>query len=403
MDFKYKAQFKTGEIVEGKIDAPNEVEAIKILQARDHIVLSITPISGRLFDIDVNDLFSKPKNKDIVAFTRQLSTLIDADMPLAEGLRTLAKQSEKPALRKIITSISDHVESGSALSIALAAHSDLFSPFYVKLVQSGEISGKLQETLLYLADYLERAQGITSKIRGALAYPAFIVFALVIVGGIIVVYVLPQLLSIFKEAGNTVPLPITTRFLMWFTDFINAYALQVIIALIIVAIGIWKYIKTPRGRFNFDIFKIKLPGLGNVAKQLYIARIAESLSTLIKSGIPILDSIKITSDLVGNELYKKILLEAEENVRSGGSISQVFEKNPEIPPLVTSMTAIGEKTGKLDFMLDHIAKFYKTESYETIQNISTLIEPILVLVLGFGVAVLVSSVLLPIYSMVGAG
>src|SRR3989339_1749511 len=302
MDFKYKAQAKTGDMIDSKINASNEAEAVKVLQARGYLVLSIIQDKKSLFNIDVNDLFSKPKTKDIVAFTRQLSTLIDADMPLAAGLRTLAKQSEKPALRKVITSITDQVESVSSLSASLSAYPELFGSFYIKLVQSGEITGKLQETLLYLADYLERAQGISSKIRGALAYPAFILFALLIVGGIIVVYVLPQLLSIFKEAGNTVPLPITTKFLIWFTDFINAYAIQVLVAIALAAIGVWKYIRTPKGRFNFDLFKIKLPGMGKVSKQLYIARMAESLSTLIKSGIPILDSIRITSDLVGNEL-----------------------------------------------------------------------------------------------------
>lgn len=403
MDFNYRAQSKAGDIVESKINAPSEVEAVRILQSRGYLILSIAQAKAGLFSIDINDLFSRPKTKDVVAFTRQLSTLIDADMPLAEGLRTLAKQSEKPALRKIITSISDQVESGSSLSTSLSAYPDLFGSFYVKLVQSGEITGKLQETLLYLADYLERAQGINSKIKGALAYPAFILFALFIVGGIIVIYVLPQLLSIFKEAGGNIQLPITTKFLIWFTDFINAYAIQIFIGLIIIFIGTWRYIKTAAGHRYFDILKIKIPGLGQVSKKLYIARIAESLSTLIKSGIPILDGIKITADLVGNDIYRDILLRAEENVRSGGLISQILEQHQEMPPLMTSMVAIGEKTGKLDFMLDHVAKFYKTESYETIQNISTLIEPILVLILGFGVAVLVSSVLLPIYSMVGAG
>ena len=403
MDFKYKAQTKTGDLIDNKINAPNETEAIKVLQARGYLVLSIIQDKKSLFDIDVNDLFSKPKTKDIVAFTRQLSTLIDADMPLAAGLRTLAKQSEKPALRKVITSITDQVESGSSLSTSLSAYPELFGSFYIKLVQSGEITGKLQETLLYLADYLERAQGISSKIRGALAYPAFILFALLIVGGIIVVYVLPQLLSIFKEAGGSMKLPITTVFLIWFTDFINSYIVQILIGSIVVIIGIWRYVKTPKGHRYLDILKVKIPGLGQVSKKLYIARIAESLSTLIKSGIPILDGIKITADLVGNDIYREILLQAEENVRSGGLISQVLEQHEEMPPLMTSMVAIGEKTGKLDFMLVHVAKFYKTESYETIQNISTLIEPVLVLVLGFGVAVLVSSVLLPIYSMVGAG
>jgi type IV pilus assembly protein PilC len=402
MEFKYKAQNQGGGIVDGIIDAPSEEEAVKILQTKGFVVVSITLQGKSLRDIDVNEYLSRVKNKDIVIFTRQLSTLVDADMPLVEGLRTLAKQVEKPALRKVIGQVSETVEAGSSLSAALAQHPDLFSSFYVKLVQSGEITGKLHDTLLYLADYMERSQAINSKIRGALSYPAFILFAMVVVTGIIIVYVLPQLLSIFKEAG-AVELPITTKGLIWFTDFFNAYLIQILITLIVLVIGTWRFSRTANGKIFFDNAKINIPALGQVARKIYLARIAESMSTLIKSGIPILDALKIAADLVGNENYRNIINAAEDNVRSGGTISEIMFEHQEIPPLMASMIAVGEKTGKLDFMLDHVAKFYKSESYETIQNISALIEPILVLILGAGVAILVSSVLLPIYGMVGAG
>lgn len=400
MNFLYKIKTQSGEILEGKIGAPDENTAVDILQGKGYLILYLEQLEANIFSVDLNNYFQKPKNKDIVVFTRQLSTLIDADMPLAEGLRTLARQVEKPTLKKVISEISEAVEGGSSLSNALAAYPKLFSLFYVKLVQSGEVSGKLHETLLYLADYLERSQEINSKIRGALAYPAFVVFAILVVSTIMVVYVLPQLLSIFKDVGVQ-SLPLTTRILIWITDLINNY-LYYLIVLIFSSIFIgWQYVKTLKGKAVLDNIKINMPALGTVVRNLYLARISESLSTLIRSGIPILDAIHITSDLVGNINYQKILLDAEDSVRGGGSISDVLSKYKEIPPLTSSMVAIGEKTGKLDFMLAHISKFYKSESDNTIDNIATLIEPILVLVLGVAVAILVSSILLPIYNLVG--
>src|SRR3989344_3254280 len=214
MEFNYKAKTQTGGITEGTIDAPDENMAVDILHNKGYIVLSLTPIAKGLLKTDINFILSKPRTKDIVVFTRQLSTLVDADMPLAESLRTLARQAEKPAFKKIITEVSGSVEAGSSLSSALSKYPNLFSTFYIKLVQSGEVSGKLHESLLYLAGHLERSQGINSKIRGALAYPAFIVFSLIVVTLIMVTYVLPQLLTIFKEVGAE-DLPFTIRILIW--------------------------------------------------------------------------------------------------------------------------------------------------------------------------------------------
>lgn len=400
MDFNYKVKTQNGEIQEGIIDAPDENIAVNILHSKGYVVLLLTPLKKDIFRLDINQIFSKPNIKDIVIFTRQLSTLVDADMPLAEGLRTLAKQVEKPTFKKIIVEVSEAVEAGSSLSNALSKHSKLFSSFYINLVQSGEVTGKLHESLLYLADYLERSRSINSKIRGALAYPTFVVFALIVVTIIMVVYVLPQLLSIFEEAGVE-DLPFTTRILILVTNFVNTYLYYLMTGLLVLIYMGWAYIRTPNGKVWLDNIKIKFPSLGTVIRNLYLARIAESLSTLIKAGIPILEALKITSDLVGNENYRKIMLAAENNVRGGSTISEVLNKHAEIPPLFTSMVAIGEKTGKLDFMLEHISKFYKSESDNTIDSISQLIEPILVLILGFAVAILVSSILLPIYNLVG--
>ena len=400
MEFNYQVKTGAGTVSGGVIDAPSEDSAVSILHGKGYTVLSLVPVSKNIFAVDLNKSLSRVSTKDLLAFPRQLATLIEADMPLAEGLRTLSQQVEKPALKKVVMEIAQMVEGGSTLSNALAAHGNMFSSFYVKLVQTGEISGKLQSSLLYLADYLERSQSINSKIKGALAYPAFVVSALLVVTIIMVVYVLPQLLSVFKDSGIT-ELPITTRMLMAVTNFINAYLYELVIGFVVAVVAFVRFVKTPKGKAWLDNAMIHAPSLGVVVRNLYLARIAESLSTLIKSGISILEGIHITAELVGNENYRAIMLEAEERVRSGGTISEVLVRYPEIPPLFSSMVAIGERTGKLDYMLEHVSKYYKSESENTIGSITQLIEPILVLVLGFGVAMLVSSILLPIYSLVG--
>lgn len=399
MEFTYKAKTNTGTLTEGKVEASSEESAVIILQNKGLVIFSLLPVKKDLFSADLNQMLARPNLKDVVIFTRQLSTLIDADIPLAEGLRTLTQQMDKPSLKKIIGAISESVEGGSSLSTALAAFPKLFSSFYIKLVQSGEVSGKLHTSLQYLADYLERSQAINSKIKGALSYPAFVLFSLTVVAIIMVTYVLPQLLSIFKEAGAN-DLPFTTKILIWVTDFVHSYSYVLLGIIVAATAGLWQYVKTPAGRLKYDAFKIKIPSLGMVIRNLYLARIGESLATLVAAGISILDALKITADLVGNQIYRNILLEAEESIRGGGSISEIMSRHPEVPPLFASMVAIGEKTGKLDFMLSHISKFYKSESDGAIDNISQLIEPILVLLLGIGVAILVSSILLPIYSLV---
>lgn len=399
MDFEYQAKNSTNQIIKGMVSAPSQEAAVMALQNRQMVVLSLNPVAKDLLNKDISIYLTRIKTKDVVIFTRQLSTLIEADMPLAEGLRTLAQQTEKAGLKKVVMEVASAVEGGSSLSGALGMHPKIFSSFYIKLVQAGEISGKLENSLLYLADYLERTQSINSKIKSALIYPAFVISAMIVVGLIMGVYVLPQLLSIFKGSGVT-NLPLSTKMLIWVTNFLSAYFYYIIIILAAGGFFLVRYLRSKSGKIWRDNFMINIPGLGIVVRNLYLARIAESLSTLIKSGISILDAIQITADLVGNENYRQIMLAAEENVRGGGTMSEIMTQYKEVPPLLSSMIAIGERTGKLDYMLEHVSKFYKSESEEAIGSITQLIEPILVLVLGFGVAILVSSILLPIYSLV---
>jgi type IV pilus assembly protein PilC len=402
MDFKYQANNKEGRIVAGTIEAADEVAAVATLHERGYVVLSLEEVRQSIFSGgDLNQIFSRPNTKDVVVFTRQLSTLIEADVPLAEGMRTLAQQTDKPSFARIIADVSDRLEGGTSLSGAFAAHPKLFSQFYIKLIRSGELSGRLQQSLLYLADYLERNQAIVGKVRNALAYPAFVIFAMVVVALIMVSYVLPQLLVIFKETGVQ-NLPITTRALMAVTDFANQYMVLILGMLVLIVVGSWQWVRTTEGRSWWDGTKIRLPIFGTILKSLYLSRIAENMATLIKSDIAILDALRVTGDIVDNVVYRDILLHAEESVRGGGAMSDVLRQyRGEVPSLMTSMIAIGERTGKMDYMLGHVSKFYRMESESRIDSISSLIEPVLVVVLGLGVAVIVSAVLLPLYSMVG--
>ncbi|WKZ26965.1 MAG: type II secretion system F family protein [Candidatus Paceibacterota bacterium] len=399
MEFLYQAKDQTGRVLQGVVDAPNEGIAVDTLHNKGLTLLSIQSAKKPLVYSDIGLLFSKPKQKDIVIFTRQLATLIEAEMPLAEGLRTLAKQTEKKTFQKIINDIADSVESGVGLADSMNAHVSLFSPFYVKLVKSGEISGKLQESLQYLADYLERSYALTAKLKGALAYPAFIIFAMAVVVIIMMTYVLPQLLVVFEEAGN-IELPLQTRLLIATSNFMTEYIVYILVALVLGAVGLWRYIKTPTGRVQFDALQLRVPGFGKIFRNVYLSRIAEIFSTLIKSGVGILDAIKLVADLVGNKSYEALLLKVEQTVRGGGGVATTLAENPTlIPALMSSMVAIGEKTGKLDSMLTYVAKFYRAESESSVQSISSLVEPVLMLFLGFGVAVLVSAILLPLYSL----
>ena len=401
MEYSYRAQTQNKQTIEGVIEAPDEDVAISILHSKGYVVLAFTALRKDVFSSDLGELLARPSVKDVIIFTRQLSTLTDASMPLGQSLRTLAQQAIKPTIQKIISNIADLVEGGSALSSALSTHPRYFTSFYINLIKSGETTGKLNETLQYLAEYMERSESINAKIRGALSYPAFVLFALIAVGTVMSVYVLPNLLDIFKESGLT-NLPFTTRILIFTTDFINKYILYMLAVLATAVFFLSTHLRSLRGKIWLDNIKIKFPRFGMVVRNLYLARLAESLATLIKSQIPILEALHITSELVSNHNYKTILLAAEESVRGGGSISEIFARRKEIPPLMTSMIAIGEKTGKIDFMLEHVANFYKSQAENSISNITQIIEPVLILILGVAVAGLVSSILLPIYNLIGA-
>ena len=402
MQFDYQVKNQNGELINGKIDAPNEDQAVTILHRNGFIILSLDSSTKPFFSKDLLAIFSRVNKKDIVMFTRQLATLVDADVPLVEGLHALAEQVERPAFHRVVMTIASSIEGGASLSLALSEHEKYFGSFYISLVKSGEVAGKLHDTLLYMADYLERSAALNSKIKGAMAYPIFVIVAMIVVVFIMMTTVLPNLLVVVRESGST-DLPLTTRILIFATDFLNAYIWPVLLGIIALIVSSTMYVRSDKGRALWSKVMLQLPQFGKIIRNFYIARLGESLSTLIKAGVPILDGLNVTAQVVNNDVYKSIILEARDNVQSGGSISETFRKYKEFPPLVTSMLSIGERTGRTDSMLDNVTKFYKGETENAVQNLTGLIEPVLILFLGLGVGILVAAILLPIYNTISVG
>ena len=399
MKFKYQAKNEKGEMQSGTIEASSEAVAIGILQSHRLVVVSITSM------MEISALFRNVKflqkipAKDLVVFSRQLATLIEAKITLLEALKTLHKQTSNGFFKEKIFEIANDVEGGRSLSFSLAKHPKIFSEFYVNLIKAGEVSGNLQESLIYLAEHVEKQYDLENKIKGAMYYPAFILMAFFVVGIIVMVYVVPQLTAIIEETGQE--LPITTKILIASSHLLKYYGWILLVLGVTMGIGIKRYIDTPEGKMNWDRMKLKLPVMGKLFREIALVRFSENLSTLIKGGVPIVRSLQITGSVIGNEVFKKLIFETAEKVKSGISIAKVLEESPEIPLIVVQMISIGERSGKLDSILDNIARFYTREVNNVVDNLSTLIEPVLIVIMGIGVGIMVSAILLPIYNIAG--
>ncbi|MDO8443466.1 MAG: type II secretion system F family protein [Candidatus Azambacteria bacterium] len=405
--FQYTARTKDGKLESDIVDAPSVEGAVSILQDQQLVITDIKPynesdsltfekVLGKILS-----LLNRVKNEEIVLFAKQLAVLIQAKVPLVQSLRVMEKQVENPNFAQIIAEVAGDVDAGVIFSRALAKHPKVFSNFFIQMVRSGEISGRLEETLVYLADYINRQYLLNSKAKGAMIYPAFIVAAFFVVGIVMLIFVIPNITAILVESGQK--LPLVTRVLIGSANFMKSWGW---ILFIVLGSGIYFVVisikKSPEWRYVYDGLKLRLPVFGQLLKKIYLARFAETLSTLSSAGIAISQSLEITADVIGNAVYRRIILEANEAVRKGGNISTVFAHYTEILPMVTQMITIGEQTGKLDTILKQVATFFTEEVNRAFDNIVNLIEPILIVVLGAGVGILVAAILLPIYNLVNA-
>ena len=398
--FEYKARSKEGEVRSGVIEASSEEAALDLLQQKNLIILSINKYSGTGWLRMQLPLGGGVTTKDVVIFSRQLATLFEARIPVVQSLQTLISETSKPVLRAAIADVLSDVGGGLALSQAMAKHPNIFSSFYISLIRSGEESGKLQEIFTYLADHMERSYYLTTKARNALIYPAFVFLAFIGVLVVMLVVVVPRLVSIFEETGQGVPF--YTQAIIYLSLFLRQWGLAVLLVAVAGAIFLWRWSFTRGGKIFFHRLQINFPIVGELYRKLFMTRLTDNLRTLIISGIPIVRALEVSRDVVGNVIYQKAIEEAIESVKAGSTISAALEKTPEIPVLVTQMIRVGEASGRLDFILGSIAKFYQREVDSALESLVALIEPALIVFLGVGIGVLVASIMVPLYNLVGA-
>lgn len=402
MQFNYKARTGEGEGTEGVIEAPSVDLAVSALQRRNFLVISIEPVEGRggwqKFKIaEWFGVFESIPTKNIVILTRQLTTLFEAKVPVVESLKIIVSETEHRKLRQHIADMLDEIQGGMAISQAMAHHPEVFSRFYIAMVRSGEESGKLEEIFRFLADYLERSFELARKAQNALIYPAFVLSVFVIVMALMLGFVIPNLAKILLESGQKIP--IYTRAIIGISSFLRSFWLVFLALLATLAVFFARYARTEGGKMYFARLMISVPIMGGLYKKIYLSRIADNLHTLLSGGITVIRALEITSEVVGNEIYRRILLDSMETVKGGSMISDALSKYEDIPPLLSQMIRIGEETGKLDYILKSVASFYRREVDNFIDNLVSLIEPILIVVLGLGVGILVAAVLVPIYNI----
>lgn len=401
MLFSYKAIDKTSASREGTVDAQNIQAAIEAVEARGYTIISIDPVNETksLFNIEFN-WFDRISNKEVVIFSRQIATLFEAQVSALRIFRLLAAESENPMMQKMLTDISDNLQGGSSISNSLARHPDVFSPFYISMVRSGEESGTLEKTFMYLADYLDRAYQVISKARNALIYPAFVISIFIAVMMLMLTLVIPSVSKILIDSGQE--LPIYTKIVIGISDFVTSYIYLIILAIGVLGVVFWQFQKTAAGKRAVDEFKLSIPFLGTLYEKLFLTRICDNLSTMLTSGISMVQALEVTSDVVDNEVYRDIIQNTLIDVKAGKSFADSISEYPEIPGVLAQMSKVGEETGKLGDILVTLAVFYRREVDNAVDTLISLIEPAMIVLLGLGVGVLLASVLMPIYNITGA-
>jgi len=398
MIFVYKAVDQGGTRQEGKITSVSLDNAISSLQRRGLLITDIHPVDEKnALNIFFGSLLSRVSQKDLLIFTQQVGTLFGSQVQALKAFKLVASETENAYLRDALTRIVDKIQAGSSISSALTDEKNIFSPFYINMIKAGEESGHIAEAFTFLAEYLDRTYAINSKVRNALVYPAFIVFTFIAVMGLMFTVVIPKIGAIIEASGQAVP--IYTSIIINTGKFLSMFGLYILIAIVALAVVLWRWSKTDKGKRFFDDLKIQIPYIGILYKKLYLSRIADNLATMIASGIPMIRALEITSDVVGHDLYKQALLESVASVKSGTALSTTMAGVTLFPSIFSQMVKIGEETGELGNILKTTADFYKREVVNAVDTIVSLIEPVMIVFLGVSVGFLLVSVLVPIYNI----
>ncbi len=393
--YAYVVKDKTGQTRQGSLEAASRKTLIEQLWKQEFVILSIKEKDARGSGFTIGQ--PSVKTQQLVIFSRQLATMVASGIPIIGSIEALMDQMEDRTFQKVLKRIRDEVEAGSSLSESLTKYPRVFSEFFLNLVKAGESSGRLDEILDRLANYLEKTEALRRKVQASLYYPAVVSFLAFSISVFLVIVVVPQFKDIFASLGGNLPLP--TLILLRTSDFLRQYLLLEAVALVLLITGFQVYIRTPRGRAWFDRLKLQLPIVGKLLRKVAIARFARTLATLVRSGVPILTAMEIVARTAGNKVIEEAVMAARTSVREGENIADPLSQSKAFPPMVTRMIAVGEKTGELEKMLTKVADFYESEVDAAVSGLTSLIEPIIIALLGLVIGAIVIALFMPILTI----
>ncbi len=394
--FEYQGLSNAGERQIGRIESVSKDTAIDTLQHRGIIITSIKE-SGVSSEKKFLNFLNRVPTKDVVFMARQIATLFEANVSAYKAFSLIAEQATNPILQEQLRSVTNDLSSGTTISQALSQYPETFSNFFINMVKAGEESGKLSETFVFLADYLERQYELTRKTKNALIYPAFVIVTFFAVMILMMRFIIPKLGEMITQSGQSVP--VYTKIVLAVSQFFVDYGFIMLLFFIFGIVLTVLFLRSEKGQEWKDKAKITAPAIKHLYQKLYLARIADNLDTMLSSGIPIIRTLEVTSGVVGNKVYEAIVLEVSEEVKAGVNLSNALGKHKELPIMLSQMVRVGEETGKLGQVLRTLGRFYRREVDQAVDTIVALIEPIMIVVLGFGVGILLVSVLMPIYNL----
>lgn len=397
--YSYRVRDRQGKIISGKLEAENETAVSQKLRDMGYFIIGVEEEKVPITKKEIHILKPKVKSKEVTVFTRQFATMINAGLPLVKCLSILSEQTESPVLTEVIADVQHEVEMGRSLSEAMSKHPEVFKDLYTSMVRAGEIGGVLDDVLLRIATTLENEDEIRRRIKSAMTYPAAMLAISILLLFVMLIFVVPIFEKMFRDMGAS--LPFLTKIVVNVSHFLASLkGVALFIAVIIGFVLLRRWLKTPAGRRKLDALKLKLPVFGTLFHKMALSRFSRTLGTLVASGVPILQALEITSNTVGNVLVAEAVDNVRAGVKEGDSIARPLGQSPLFPPMVTQMLAIGEETGALDTMLNKVSDFYDSEVAATVDALTSLLEPLLIVFLGVVVGTIVVSLYMPIFSLI---
>ncbi|HMD46322.1 MAG TPA: type II secretion system F family protein [Acidimicrobiales bacterium] len=401
LTFDYKVRDRTGQLIEGKLEGDSLPLVIDRLREMGYMPVSVTPAraGGLKTEVVIPGFSDRIKKKEIALFTRQFATMVDSGLSISRSLAVLSNQTENKYLAAKLQEVREDVEAGSSLSAALAKHPKVFDNLYVSMVQAGEVGGSIDTVLKSTADQLEKQVELNRKIRGAMTYPVVVVIIIALIFVAMMVAIVPIFKRLFKSLGGQLPYP--TKVVISISNTLVSWkALVVVVVIVAAIIGFRRFINTENGRYWWDGFKMKPPIFGPLVHKASLSRFASTLSSLLAAGVPVLESLDIVAQSAGNAVVAKAVIDTKNGIREGQPFSEPMRQHDVFPALVIQMVEVGEQTGALDDMLQRVSDFYTGEVDQTVDNLTSILEPFLVIMMGALVGAIIISLYLPLFSYI---